>query len=393
MKRTIVLLLTLALMLACLAGCAGNNATVATAAENDSAAAHSHNIHLDYEALYALYEPDEIVMTVGERNITWGEYFYYLYMQATQIENHLESMAEYGTELSWEDPIEEGSDETFLEAALESAEHTAWHMSVMTDFAKAKGFTLNDESLAAIEELEASDIEMVCGEGATHDDFVEYLSEQYMPYSLYHYMNVVDALYTQGVTDIYGEGGKDIPDEEALAWLEENGYMSADHIMFSTMDMETYEPLDEVVNDEKLIKAQDLADELMAIEDDAERLARFRELKEEFDDDIGKEYYPDGYTFAPGTMVSEFEDAVKSHGDYEVCGPIETEYGYHVIMTLPFNLDAIAEYGNDGEPQTCRYIAAMGDYATLITNHAQTVTWEWKDGYEAPDLLAYLIDA
>ena len=52
----------------------------------------------------------------------------------------------------------------------------------------------------------------------------------------------------------------------------------------------------------KLQQAQAFADELRAIEDKGERLKRFAELKAEFCEDTGKETFPDGYIFLPGTM-------------------------------------------------------------------------------------------
>ncbi len=48
---------------------------------------------LDYEALYALHEPDEIVMTVGGHEVPWSEYFYYLYRQGQSVESYFSSMA------------------------------------------------------------------------------------------------------------------------------------------------------------------------------------------------------------------------------------------------------------------------------------------------------------
>ena len=55
----------------------------------------SPKIELDYDKLYALHDPDEVVMELGGKEITWGDYFYCLYSQASRISNTLTQMAMY----------------------------------------------------------------------------------------------------------------------------------------------------------------------------------------------------------------------------------------------------------------------------------------------------------
>ena len=52
-------------------------------------------------------------------------------------------------------------------------------------------------------------------------------------------------------------------------------------------------------------------------------------------EDTGLETNPDGYVFTDGTMVSEFEDAVKGlkPGEYTK-ELVESSYGYHIIKRL-----------------------------------------------------------
>jgi hypothetical protein len=109
-----------------------------------------------------------------------------------------------------------------------------------------------------------------------------------------------------------------------------------------------------------------------------------------FCEDTGKEAYPDGYVFVPGTMVPEFESAVLSLEEYQVSDPVKTDYGYHVIMRLPLDPDAVIEYSNDGTPLTARSKAANDAYGKALQDYFDGLTVEYAEGFEAPKLLDYL---
>ena len=345
---------------------------------------------LDYEALYALYEPEEIVMTIGEREITWGEYFYYLYRYATNVEQFFDNYAMYGMNLAWGDTLEEDGTETYADYVIETAESTALSISAMGAFADSIGTVLSEENRAAIAEKEQADYTAACGENATREDFEAFLKTIYMPTAVYDYMNEVSVLFQQGFLELYGETGEKLSDEETLAWMEKSGYMSSNHILFMTIDMTTGEALDEETKAEKLAQAQAVADELKAIGDRDALLARFAELKQELDEDTGKTAYPDGYVFTPGMMVSEFEETTAAQQPYEVSDPVETAYGYHVIMTLPLDPDAVIQYSDNGAPMTARALAASETYTTLVDAYALEQELVWREGYAAPDLTAFV---
>ena len=74
---------------------------------------------LDYDAIYALHDPDETVMIIDGQEINWGEYFSWLYMSAMQTEQYFVAMANYGMPLSWNDPVGEDASVTYASTALE----------------------------------------------------------------------------------------------------------------------------------------------------------------------------------------------------------------------------------------------------------------------------------
>ncbi len=55
-------------------------------------------------------------------------------------------------------------------------------------------------------------------------------------------------------------------------------------------------------------------------------------------------------------MVPEFENAVKALEAYEVSEPVQSDYGYHIILRLPDNPDSVIDYTSQNTPMTARKI-------------------------------------
>lgn len=339
-------------------------------------------LSVDYDAMRASHEPDEIVAACNGRDVHWDEYFYWVSYNAAQVENYINSMATYyGMEVSWDDPWGQDTDQSFAEYVPASAEEQIKQVNCIEDFAAENNVVLSDETLAEMEEQLKSTITSTCGEDATEEDFNQYLDQVYMTRALYDRMNQINYLYQQGYTQLYGENGELVDDAAAIAYLEDNEYISANHILLMTMDSATGEALDEETIAAQEQKAREIAAELQAIEDPQQLLARFAELKEEYCEDTGKVTYPDGYTFTPGTMVTEFEDACNALADYQVSDPILTSYGYHIIIRLPLDPDKIVEYSYEGTPLNARSLAANAEYASRMDAQYEKTSFEYVPGF------------
>ena len=281
-------------------------------------------VYLDYEAIYGLHGADEKAYTVGGREGCWGDYFYLLYTQASQIEQYLATYAMYGMATSWDDKIEEDGEETFADYATETARSLTVQLTALELFAEENGVELNDGLLEKIEEQKQSDILSAIGEGGTEEEFFSHLEEIYLSRDMYERITLQNLLYQESFKKIYGEKGENVTDEDALAWLEDNQYMSALHILFLNSDSETGEALDETALAAKKAELEALLEELRAIEDPEARKAAFVEKMDELSEDPGKSTYPDGYTFKPGAMVAEFEDGTRALEEYEISDVVET---------------------------------------------------------------------
>ena len=66
---------------------------------------------LDFEELYASHDADEVVMTMDGEDVTWEEYFYWLYYSGVQVNNYINQMAAnmsaYGMNVTWDDAADD----------------------------------------------------------------------------------------------------------------------------------------------------------------------------------------------------------------------------------------------------------------------------------------------
>lgn len=397
MKKIIALLMVLCLAVTALAGCGSAESEEATAEaassaapadDADTAAAEETSAPVEYTvadfaALYESREPDEVIGSIDGHEVTWQEYYYWLYMQASQMQSYFTQMAAYyGSSVSWADDIGDGTGDSYSDLAVDNAGFMLTQLYGIEGYAEKNNIKLTKADEETVEAQLESDIVSICGEGATEDDFNKKLSETYLDRDLYDRLNRIDKLYNNGFVAKYGEGGEKVSDSEAVKYLEDNGYLSASHILLMTTNPSTGEALGEDEIAEKKAQAEEIAEELNAIDDDKELLARFAELKTEFDEDTGKTYYPDGYVFTEGTMVTEFEDAVKSLKAGEVSGVVESPYGYHVIMRLAHDADRTVSYSSDGSEQySARYMCASQKFSDEMENYVTSLKLTYADGF------------
>lgn len=325
---------------------------------------------LDFEALYASHDADEVVMTMDGENVTWEEYFYWLYYSGVQVNNYINQMAAnmsaYGMNVTWDDAADD-TGISFKDYVVQLAEDNIRQIHSIKKFSAENDVTLTEDNLKAIEEQRKTDMVNLCGEEVSDEEFAEFLkSTYYLPIKVYDDMNEINYLYQNCFAKLYGEDGEKLSDEKAEAYLKDSGYMNAAHILFMTVDPSTGEALDDETIAEKKALADKFAAELAGITDTEKLQERFAEIKDEYCEDTGKEAYPDGYIFTPGTMVTEFEDTVNALEDYQVSEPVESRYGYHIIMRLPLTIDTVLKTSDSGTPLTARALAANQEYGEKL---------------------------
>lgn len=343
---------------------------------------------LDYDAIEALHASDEVIMSVYGEDVSWGDYYAWLYMNGMQVETFFEQMAMYyGMAADWEGSVGDGSGMIYAQLPTASAEDTLLRIAAIEKMAAEKGIELSEESAAALEDKALA--EAALGEGAAVEELLTTLEEMHMSLDTYKRISRANYLYGDILAEEFGADGEKVSDEEAGLWLGEQGYMAANHILLMTTNKDTGETLDEAAAAEKKAKADEIYAELSAIGDVEERVAHFLELKEEYDEDTGKTYYPNGYTFTSGTMVSEFENAVKSMEAYDLSEPVKSSFGWHVIMRLPLGADNSMS-DSSGAIVPAGWLYAQQKLGSELEAYMDASAIEYAEGFEVPDLTKFI---
>ncbi len=144
-------------------------------------------------------------------------------------------------------------------------------------------------------------------------------------------------------------GELEVTAEEVDDFIEEYGIYGAKHILLSTRrsnaDGSGYEEFSDEEKAQVLQKAQDLRRQLSDAGDSEEL---FDELMNEYSEDGRNEdgtlSSPNGYTLAyAGQMVPEFEAGALALEVGQISDPIQTDYGYHIILRIPEDREEIEE--------------------------------------------------
>ena len=344
---------------------------------------------LDYTAIRALHGADETAITLGDETLDWGFFVDFLRTNGMQYEDYFRQMgAYYGIAADWNGSTGDGSGQTYAQALLTDTRETLASFMAIHTFAKEQGVSLDEEAQKALEpEQMAVDI---CGEGATLEQLADTLEEgSHMTIDGFRYYSEAVGLYSALYEKLYGAQGEKLSEEEIVKTLEDEGYVSAHHILFMTIDPMTGKELEEKEIAEKLETANRLVAELRAIKDTEELVKRFKELKDEYCEDTGKTLYPDGYTYTPQTMVAEFEDTVTGQKEFEISDPVKTSYGYHIIMRLPLSGDSLL-FSPQGNPTVARVTVSQNALTRTLDDYYAAHPATYIEGLEDLDLTQYI---
>ena len=179
---------------------------------------------INYEELYRLYEPEEKVLKINDKEETWGDYFYILFTQCGQIEQYFDSMAAYyGMQFHWDEPVEEEGEggDTYAEAALESVDNLMIQLAALEKFAEENGVEVSEEMRGMIEAQKKQDITSALGEEGTEEAFYEYLEKIHLSRDMYDRIVTQNYLYQESFNRLYGDQAVDLPDDAACSGGEE----------------------------------------------------------------------------------------------------------------------------------------------------------------------------
>lgn len=315
-----------------------------------------------YEELSGI-DPEKVVMTVDGNTIPAALYLYWTLTSATNTEYQIQLYNRYyglysdvlnaDGSLKWDAQML--GDQTVTDYVSEQTRSTVSFYAAVENLAAEHGVSLTEADLAAIEsyktEVAASYHEQLIAQDSANESLSgeevldKYLELLGLSEPLFDRLSASSYLFDSLKALILTEGSA-----LYLANEDYNQYgFYADHILLSTMDTTTGTAYEQSVIDEKRALAEDILAQLQA-SDDMETL--FTQLADQYSEDPGHATNPTGYIYTPGTMVSEFEQAVEALEYGGLSGIVESSYGFHIILrrdlaqglaAYPEQKDALAE--------------------------------------------------
>lgn len=261
------------------------------------------------------------------------------------VSNYADQYAAWGmTDLS----MDMGDGQTLGQYYLDSAVETATLYQLMQN--KADELKLGwdkedqvayDEQLQTMKESMAQQAGLdIQTQGDQVDtELVRLISYMGLSQEGFFRINQASFLYNNLMEGLFGAEGTDAPD---TGKLDEAGVYHAKHILIKA---EPTTDADGNVTDDGMAaaqaQAQEIYDQLLAAEDP---MTLFDQLMTEYTDDVDSSGNvnggTDGYTFGPGEMVDEFYEGTKALGEGEISQPVQSQYGYHIILRLSADNEA-----------------------------------------------------
>lgn len=288
----------------------------------------------------------DTVAEVNGEKITEEHYAFKYYLGSTIFQILSNVGLESGTETAdkYLEDTEVEEDKTAIEVCKEEALNATVRLLAELEKAKEDGLKITDEDKENIKADDDYYIQMVGGEEA----FNEHISKLGITREDYDKMSenfvLSNKLQEKYVT---------VTDEEVEKAIKDEEYVSAKHILFSTVDPATNAPLSEEEIAQKKAKAESTLAQIKAGAD-------FDSLMVELTEDPGIQQSPDGYTFTKGEMVEPFEKATYALEENSVSELVESDFGYHIIKRIPIADDF--KESKKASVQTDKYLKLVDEW-------------------------------
>jgi len=324
---------------------------------------------IDFEAAFATYPPDTVMIVAGDYIVTWEEIFFNIYGALNYIN------ASYGVLPDLSEITSDGA--TYAETMLEYAAENAILYRGLEHGVSLKGITLDGE---ALDSYNADFAELAALYGG-EDELMQILweSDGIKNIDFFRYIFSIGYLSNIAFESLYGEEGVLLTDEEVAEITVYDGFLMAKHILRLKTEDDDDTPLSE---------SEAILERIVAY-NGSDFDAFFDELMVENSEDTGLYMFPDGYLFQYGDMVQEFYNVCMVLDIGECSGIVETTYGYHIIYRIPLNFDVIpTSHARMDDYRTLRYLVAMDLFDKAINDWIELLSIEYTEAYESIDVAA-----
>lgn len=291
---------------------------------------------------------DTVLFTVDGRDVTADQYLYWLLTSISEAKN-----AGYlADDEAWEETIEDQPTSDYLKGqALEISKLYA----VVANHAEEAGAGVTEEQRAEAEE-------QLDQMGSLYEQYYGLTTQEWLDQQCITregYLSLNDAYYqVQNLQSSMEEAGELTPTGEDIQnMIDSEGIYNCKHILIA---FPAHEDGSEVTDEEKAATKAEAEALYQEITSAADPITAFDNAMNEKSDDgrdetSGELLKPNGYTFlstgalldGSSSLVTEFVTAGTALAEDEISAPVETDYGYHILLRQNAdNEDTRAAYPN-----------------------------------------------
>ena len=274
-----------------------------------------------------LNEGAETVLTVNGDAVTADEYSGYMLYN---MQYYASMYAQMGLTDLWSS---EDMAKSLGASMPEAAEQQAIYARVVMQKFNELGLKLSYN-----EQKEMASVRRNSIANTTKDAYLNQIAQFGFSDQTYQNFMYISQCY-QALNDYYfGENGVNTPSDEDIQKYYEDNYITAKHILITTVDPASGET--KRTDEEAKKEAQSILDRINAGED-------FDTLMNQYSEDTGLSNNPNGYTFTEGQMVTEFYDGAKALAEDEVSELVKSNYGYHIIKRVKLDDSQLDNFKSD----------------------------------------------
>ena len=274
-----------------------------------------------------LNEGAETVLTVNGDAVTADEYSGYMLYN---MQYYASMYAQMGLTDLWSN---EDMAKSLGASMPEAAEQQAIYARVVMQKFNELGLKLSYN-----EQKEMASVRRNSIANTTKDAYLNQIAQFGFSDQTYQNFMYISQCY-QALNDYYfGENGVNTPSDEDIQKYYEANYITAKHILITTVDPASGET--KRTDEEAKKEAQSILDRINAGED-------FDTLMNQYSEDTGLSNNPNGYTFTEGQMVTEFYDGAKALAEDEVSELVKSNYGYHIIKRVKLDDSQLDNFKSD----------------------------------------------
>lgn len=274
-------------------------------------------------------DPAAAMLMVEGREVSAERYLYWVLDAADYIAGSFPELCEADGTPKWEAEAEPGV--TVEDFILRDALDTAKMYVIVEKWAEEYGVTLSEASEEALKQELAAAAEQMGGQEAMG----RYLASRGITEESYRWMARLFYLYANMLSLTKEEGSPLYISDETLYQYEDitPETVLADHILLLFPEDES----------QREAARESMEQVLSTIRSDEDPAAAFQYVADNYSEDEGRAYYPNGYLVtADAPYVQTFKDTALALEEYEISDVVESEFGWHIIMRKPLR-DYVAD--------------------------------------------------